>query len=333
MVRRHCRATDRIRSIERSWRPTAVVPLVNGYDVAMDRPQLATTVCEAPAAAPALEDRPRRWYQFSLRTLLIGMVLVSAGVGLVGIRMQRARRQQAGAVAIQVIGGTVKYHYEDPLWSFPADVARAWLGDDFVDSAIEAEVDLSRADTTARQLAIWNAIGDLPQLEQLRVDYPRRYPRSRFNIGPIRRLKKLHTLKIRDARIDGDDLAPLTRMPSLTDLDLSHNQIGDAAWKHLASVPKLQTLDASYSFVTDAGAAHLANCPALRHLVLTRAIITDRGAAELAKIDTLETLVLDGTRITDNALPHLARLENLKSLSVSETAVTGQDSESSLPTQ
>ena len=295
----------------------------------MGRQQSVATVFAVPQAVPSASTvhaitppRPRRWYQFSLRTLLIGMVVVSAGVGLVGIRMQRARRQQAGVLAIEAIGGSAMYRYEEPVWKFPVDVARTWLGDDFFVSVVEVHVDLSRADTTAQQLAIWKAIGDLPQLEKLRVDYPRRYPRSRFNIGPIRRLTKLHTLKIRDARIDGVDLAPLTGMPSLAQLDLSHNEIGDAAWRHLAGVRKLRKLDGSYSFVTDAGVAHLANCPDLRHLVLRRGLITDGGATELTRIKSLETLVLDGTRITDDALAHLAKLESLKSLSVSETAVT-----------
>lgn len=268
--------------------------------------------------------RRRRLWQFSLRTLLIGMVLVSAAVGLIGIRMQRARRQEAAATAIQQIGGSALYEVASkrPPWSLPSDLARPWLGDDFFDSVVEVEVDLKPADTTARQLAIWNAIGDFPQLQKLRVDYPQRYPRSRFNIGPIRRLSNLRQLKIRDALIAGDDLLPLARMPALEMLDLSHNQVGDGAWRHLASIPKLHTLKALYSFVTDEGAAELARCQNLRHLDLTRANITDRGASELAKITNLEVLILDGSKITDAGLSSLSRLENLQTLSICETSVT-----------
>jgi Leucine Rich Repeat (LRR) protein len=268
--------------------------------------------------------RHRRWFQFSLRTLLVVMVLVSAAVGLIGIRMQRARRQEAGAAAITAIGGSALYEVasKQPGWSLPTDLARPWLGDDFFDSVVEVEVDLKPADTTPRHLAIWNAIGDLPQLRKLRVDYPKRYPRSRFNIGPIRRLSNLRQLKIRDAQIAGDDLLPLTGMPALETLDLSHNQIADDAWRHLADVPRLHTLNASYSFVTDAGAAQLAQCRHLRHLVLTRANITDRGAAELARIASLETLVLDGTKISDASCASLSRLENLQTLSICETTVS-----------
>ncbi|MEX2027126.1 MAG: hypothetical protein WEH44_07490, partial [Pirellulaceae bacterium] len=227
------------------------------------------------------------------------MLLVSMLAGLVGIRVQRARRQRDAAVSLGRIGGQLTYASNDSVPLVVRDLLEPQLGRDFFDSVVEADIELRFADTTPGHLAAWRHIGALPQLTTLRVDYPQRYPRSRFNIGPIRRLTKLHTLKIRDARIDGDDLAPLAKMLSLAELDLSHNQVGDAAWRHLAAAPKLHKLDASYSFVSDQGAAHLAGCQHLRHLVLRRTNITDRGAAELAKLPSLETLDLEGTRITD----------------------------------
>lgn len=277
--------------------------------------------CAAPRAGTPAR---RRWYQFSLRTLLVVMVVVSTAAGLLGIRLQRARRQGAAVVSIRRIDGSVTYAESDSAFWLVRDPLEPWLGRDFFDSVVEAQVDLRQADTTAGQLAVWRTISDLPQLARLEVDYPKRYPRSRFNIGPIRRLSKLKHLKIRDAQIQGDDLLPLEKMPVLETLDLSHCQISDTAWRHLAAVPHLHTLRASYAFVNDSGAAQLAACRDLRHLNLTRATVTDRGAAELAKIAPLETLVLDGTRITDAGLAHLSRLENLQSLSICETSVTDQ---------
>jgi hypothetical protein len=268
-----------------------------------------------------VRPKRRRWCQFSLRTLLVVMLVISSAVGLVGIRLQRARRQKEAVVAIRRLEGTVDYR-ADSMPVMVRNFAEPWLGRDFFDSVVEAQVDLRAADTTEGQLAAWNAIADLPQLSKLEVHYPLRYPRSRFNIGPIRRLSKLRHLKFRDAEIAGDDFLPLTGMPALETLDLSHNQIADGAWRHLAGIPRLDTLNASYSFVTDDGAAQLAQCRHLRHLVLTRANVTDRGAAELARIASLQTLVLDGTRISDAGCASLARLKNLQTLSICETTVS-----------
>ncbi len=280
----------------------------------------------SPATPTALSSSAgtvgRRWYQFSLRTLLIGMMLVSMGAGLLGIRVQRAERQRQATVSLGRIGGQMAYDSNDSIPLVVRDLAEPSLGRDFFDSVVAADVDLRHADTTGGHLAAWRHISNLPQLKRLAVDYPQRYPRSRFNIGPIRRLATRKSLKIRDAASADGDLLPLEKMPALERLDLSHSQVSDAAWRHVAVVPRLQAIDASYALVSDAGAAHLARCPDLRHLVLTRGTISDSGAAALAKIASLETLVLDGTRITDEALAHLAQLENLQSLSVSETAVT-----------
>jgi hypothetical protein len=293
----------------------------------MDRqPTSTSSAAAAPSKTGGSHAGPivkrRRWYQFSLRTLLVAMVVVGTVLGLLGIRLQRARRQQEAVVALGRLEGKLEYVQAETTPIVLRDFAEPWVGRDFFDSVVAAEVDLTLADTTQGQLAAWNAIGDLPQLKNLQVEYPLRYPRSRFNIGPIHRLSKLRYLKIRDAQIAGDDLLPLSEMPWLESLDLSHCQVADDAWRHLAGLPRLDTLHASYSFVSDEGAAQLARCSHLRHLILTRANITDRGAAEFAAMANLETLILDGTKISDAGCASLAKMENLQTLSICETSVS-----------
>ncbi len=43
----------------------------------------------------------RRWYQYSLRSLLVLTLLVSVGMSYVAVRMQRARRQKEAVEAIR----------------------------------------------------------------------------------------------------------------------------------------------------------------------------------------------------------------------------------------
>jgi hypothetical protein len=63
--------------------------------------------------------RRRRWYQFSLRTLIIVMMLISILLGTFAIRLERARRQTAAVATIRKHGGHVVYDY-----SFPDDNPR-----------------------------------------------------------------------------------------------------------------------------------------------------------------------------------------------------------------
>ena len=50
----------------------------------------------------------RRWYQFSLKTLLVGMLLLCLGPGgFVAYEQNKARRQKAAVEAIEELGGVV----------------------------------------------------------------------------------------------------------------------------------------------------------------------------------------------------------------------------------
>jgi hypothetical protein len=84
---------------------------------------------------PTLTPKPkRRWYQFSQRTLLVLVLLVSIGLSWLGIKMNQARRQREVVKAILEAGGAVYYDYEYKQSGNPEPPAPAWLrklfGDD-----------------------------------------------------------------------------------------------------------------------------------------------------------------------------------------------------------
>src|SRR5262245_8618466 len=60
-----------------------------------------------------------RWRQFSLRTLLLAMLVLSLCLALFAWRLQRARRQAAAVATIRKLGGAVSYDYQriDPTKS------------------------------------------------------------------------------------------------------------------------------------------------------------------------------------------------------------------------
>jgi len=60
------------------------------------------------ATAAGQADKPRarrRWYQYSLRTLLLVMLLASVGISWFAVKMQRARKQREAVEAIRGLGG------------------------------------------------------------------------------------------------------------------------------------------------------------------------------------------------------------------------------------
>src|SRR5579863_4668922 len=65
-----------------------------------------------PAPNLAQPKARRRWFQFSLRTLLIGVTLAGCGFGWLGVKVREARRQAAIVASITKRGAAVLYDYD-----------------------------------------------------------------------------------------------------------------------------------------------------------------------------------------------------------------------------
>ena len=55
---------------------------------------------------------PRRFLQFSLRTLLVVVLLVSIGMSWLAVKLERARRQKEAVRTIEKAAGWVVYDYQ-----------------------------------------------------------------------------------------------------------------------------------------------------------------------------------------------------------------------------
>jgi hypothetical protein len=113
--------------------------------------------------------RKRRWFQFSLRRLLIFTMLVAVLGGWLGNKIEQKRRQRAAAAAIIKNSGSVSYDdgivkdkpgYRQPAGAVPFGPAwlRAILGDNFF-----SEVDCIYCVTAPESLK------EFPQLRSLRL--------------------------------------------------------------------------------------------------------------------------------------------------------------------
>jgi hypothetical protein len=71
---------------------------------------------------PTTPTPRRRWFQFSLRTLMVFVVVTSVPLGWLGIKVKEARKQRESVRAIEKLGGTVD------RYGFASVGMVAWLG-------------------------------------------------------------------------------------------------------------------------------------------------------------------------------------------------------------
>jgi hypothetical protein len=90
--------------------------------------------------APTTTPKPhRRWLQFSLRTMLLLVLIASVPLGWLGMKVREARQQWEAVRAIRMVEGVVEYDFERDetgvvqIRPLPADLAWRLLdlvGDD-----------------------------------------------------------------------------------------------------------------------------------------------------------------------------------------------------------
>jgi hypothetical protein len=117
---------------------------------------------------PVAPNFKRGWFQYSLRTLLVVMLLASIGMSWVAVRMRRAKLEREAVEAIRAAGGIVLYAHEAAVpRNAPPDLpGPAWLraivGDDFFKKPYK----VSFEEATDAKLEL---VARLPRLRDLRL--------------------------------------------------------------------------------------------------------------------------------------------------------------------
>ena len=188
---------------------------------------------------------PRRWFQFSLRSLLIA-VMLAAGL-LVAWRayVEPYRRQRESMAYIEHLGGEYKTEPGGPGW------LHQLFGDDKFQNIIEISLDGQNVSDE-----------DLAHLEGL---------------------THLQSLRLGGAQVSDAGLARLREFTILRMLDLEGTLVSDAGLAHLEGLVNLQTLVLSATPVGDAGLVHLKGLKNLQELWLGGAQVSDAGAKQLQK--------------------------------------------------
>jgi len=151
----------------------------------------------------------RRWFQFSLRTLLVFVFVLSLALGWIGWKSEQTRREQAVLAPMEVGGGTVGY-YESSL---PPWIARHFRRVQGVGFSWHPAFD-------------WSALAEFERLYTEQVSAVSSDVRSHnvyriapvIDVSPLTKLRDLEILDLRGLQVR--NVSALTELGKLKKLDL-----------------------------------------------------------------------------------------------------------------
>ena len=240
---------------------------------------------EPPTPKPKL-----RWYQYSLRTLLVFVTVCGILFGWIASVVKRIHDQRKVVSRIQNLGGFVGYDYQYCDGQFVRDASprgpqllRLVLGDDAF-ARVEQVSFIHDATLTP---ADFEAFNNLPQLR---------------------------CLDLSGWKVDDEGLRRMSAIRNLRDLALSGDKISNDGLDGLRSLTTLRGLSLSDTRITMNGLAQLPFASQLQYLTLYGATVTDSTLENLDALTHLESLQLCRTQVTDAGLSPLANLGFLTAL-------------------
>jgi hypothetical protein len=196
----------------------------------------------------------RRPFRFSVRALVVVVLLIGAGLGWI---VRQAHVQRDAVAAIMSAGGSVEYDWE---WSDGKFVPRGkppaprWLlalvGVDYFGHV--TSVGLNSSSSTDDRATSF--VAPLTQLQSL---YLRGSSFGDAGLMNLKGLARLSVLDIRETHVTDAGLATLKGLTSLSELHLSGTLVTDVGLANLKGLKKLYLLHVPGNKVTDVGVNEL----------------------------------------------------------------------------
>jgi hypothetical protein len=197
---------------------------------------------------PPMTAKPnRRWYQFSLKTLLLAMLILGCLIAPITYERQKAQRYKAEVEKLKAFGGEIGYDDARPNRS---DLVAAVLGDNRFENV--TSIRFHRGSSIKDE--DFRGLGQFLHLKYVRLDEI-----------PVNDAALLHLQDCRELKL----------------LSLYGTRVSDAGMVHLADMKNLEELWLSKTDVSDAGILQLGKLAKLKSLALHRTNVTDAGAEEL----------------------------------------------------
>lgn len=254
----------------------------------------------SPSAAEPPTRSTRRWHRFSLRTLLIVVILVAVGLSLlmrhVHEQRETVQREKVAVAELNKLGGSVvcAIQAEPVLPSLPVWL-RKILGDEEYQPV---ESVLYRANMAIVELGSRHPI----EIEGLSSSNAQGTDAGLKHIGQLTAVRGLY---MENRNFENAELEYLCKLSSLKHIDLKYTPITDVGLEYIGRLTTLESLDLCNTKITDAGLEHIAKLAGLQALFMNNTQITDAGLEHIAKLTGLQSLFMDNTQITDAGLAKL----------------------------
>jgi hypothetical protein len=266
----------------------------------------------------------RRWWRFSLKTLLVLLTLFCVWLGTLA---NSANRQKRAVEAIQQSGGEFNYDYQrspsrtgrgqsfslrveppGPTW------LRRILGDHYFITPVAMRMSETIIDDCLLHLAA------LPAIESASFGSVTFRNQDFDHLAMLTNLRSLafHKCTFREPQ-SFDALAELRNLETFS---LQDPNFGDDDVKHLSGAANLSQLFLYETAITDEGVAHFQKLHRLKMLSLSRTKVGDLAMIYLSKLPELEYLSVGDTQVSDAAIESFLKIPALKEIELHDTRMT-----------
>ena len=260
---------------------------------------------EPPKSDPP--KRKRRWFQFSLRTMMVFVTLLCLGLGLNSIRV-RANRQRATVEKLRSIKAVVLYDYETDELGNALNLTRVQKpGPEWLVNFLGVDWFATAVHVTAHEIddGTVEALADLPNLKLLHVVET---PPSLFQV--VGCLNALRVLELERNRtpfrpLIDEDWKGFENLHQLRHLTLEGFHVKDPALVHLKAATQLEVIKLRHTRISDAALENLEGLKALRHIDLVGSRVSDACLIHLRALPSLKSLMVISTRITSKGIRRL----------------------------
>ena len=232
--------------------------------------------------------RELRWYQFSLRSLLVFMLLSCVVMSFVMCWLNTQKDWRIGEAN--------------------RSIKKFRSGDSFIFGG-----------STKLNLYEIEALGRMTELKDLYLSGPNITDET---LLILQRLNKIEHLNLHESAITDMGLVHLSKLGNLRFLSVRSTSISGNGLIYLKNLKQLEILDLTGTKITDTGLEHVKILTRLKQLCLSETKITDAGLERLKNMTSLECLSLRNTKVTDAGLEYLKGLNRLYWLDLQETKVT-----------
>lgn len=270
---------------------------------------------DAPEPAPKPKSR---WWKYSLRTLLVLILLVSIPLSWAGRDVFRSMREAAVVRAIHEANGQTYYDYWQPdeFGNIGAKLEPEgnWLARKFLGENINSYVMYVDLRTAADPQALIPRLRHLSRLKYLILPM---IPADEALVETLKQLPELETKELDLETCTPVLLWELAEIDEIETLYLHGSDVTDNAIEALLRFKNLKSLWLYNTSVTDAAMPTLAQIATLNELVLNDAPqVTNQGFQALAGMSQLTQFAAHGTQIDEGCVDVLREMPSLETLEI-----------------